>query len=92
MSPSSFREVSRARCTTFLKALEDMKALQLEFNALGGASYIPADADPIWTGYDMTRSQYLAMLTAMGQMLTAFDGTTLSASSTRQGDLYKGKV
>lgn len=90
--PSTFRENSRSRLSAFLKIAEDMVSLQTEFNALGGTGYIPVQTDPIWTGYDMTRTEYLAMLTALGQFITLYQGGSVGADATRPTALYKGKV
>lgn len=90
--PQTFRENSRARITTFLKIAEDMVSLQTEFNALGGVGYIPAQGDPIWLSYDMTRVEYLAALTALGQFITFYQGGAVSVDATRPAALYKGKV
>lgn len=90
--PSTFRENSRARLTAYLKAMEDMVSLQTEFNADGGTAFIPVQGDPIWSGYDLTRTQYMAMLTALGQLITVYQGGSITADAARPAALYLGKV
>lgn len=90
--PSTFRENSRARLTAFLKIAEDMVSLQTEYVADGGSAFIPAANDPIWTTYDMTRVEYMAMLTALGQFISFYQGGAVGADATRPTALYKGKV
>lgn len=90
--PSTFRENSRARITAYLKAMEDMVSLQTEFNADGGAAFFPAQGDIMWTGYDLTRTQYMAALTAIGQVIAVYQGGSASTDSTRPTALYLAKV
>lgn len=89
---STFRENSRARLNAFLKVAEDMVSLQTEYIADGGSTFIPLQTDPIWTGYDMTRTEYMALLTALGQFITFYQGGSAPADATRPTALYKGKV
>jgi hypothetical protein len=91
---SAFINTSRARISAFLKALEDIDALQREFTADGGFPFVDEfefKGEGTST-YDMTQAEYHAMLIAAGQMIQAFDGAALAASATRTGDLYKGKL
>lgn len=90
--PATFRENSRARLTAGLKAMEDLVSLQTEFNAIGGAGFIPPQTDPIWNGYDLTRTQYIAALTALGQFITVYQGGSATADATRPTALYLAKV
>jgi hypothetical protein len=92
--PSSFINTSRARTTAFLVAMEDIVALRGEYLSLGGATFTSQFdfAGENTSTYDMTEAQYNAMLAALDQFVTAFNGGTIPASATRQGDLYKGKV
>lgn len=91
--PTSFRENSRARLAVGLKSLEELVSLRTEYLALlaGNANFIPPAADPIWTGYDMTRVQYVAMLTALDQLITVYQGGAATADATRPTALYFGK-
>jgi hypothetical protein len=93
-TPQNFRENSRARLTAGLKAMEDMVSLRTEYNALlaGNANFIPPQADPIWTNYDMTRVQFMAMLVALDQTITCHQGGAVPADATRPTALYVGKV
>ena len=90
--PQTFRENSRARLSAYLKVMEDMVSLQTEFNAIGGVGFIPAQGDAIWTSYDMTRVQYIAMLTALGQVITVYQGGSATTDATRPTALYLGRV
>jgi len=97
---SAFVNTARARTSSFLKVMEDMVSLQTEFNALGGTAFtntfdflgeVPAGGGPAST-YDMTEAEFTAMLTALGQMITVYQGGTVAADAARPGKLYKGKV
>jgi hypothetical protein len=92
--PSSFINTSRARTTAFLVAMEDIVALRTEYISLGGAAFTNTFefAGEGTSTYDMTEAQYNAMLAALDQFVTAFNGGTIGASASRQGDLYKGKI
>lgn len=91
---SSFINTSRARTTAFLKLMEDILALQLEFNADGGATFTNTfdfNGENAST-YDMSQTEYLAMLTTLGEFITVFNGGAVGVNANRQRDLYKGKV
>jgi hypothetical protein len=91
---SSFVNTSRSRLTAYLKVMEDMVSLQTEFNALGGVTFTNTfdfNAENAST-YDMTQAEYTAMLTALGQVITVYQGGAASLDATRPAALYKGKV
>jgi hypothetical protein len=91
---SSFVNRSRARMSAFLELMEDMVALQLEFNALGGVTFTNTFdfAGENASTYDMTQAEYTAMLTAIGEFITVYQGGTAPVRAARTGDMYKGKV
>lgn len=91
---SSFVNTSRARLTAYLKAMEDMVSLQTEFNALGGTAFtnlFDFNGENAST-YDLTQTEYNAMLTALGQVITVYQGGSAPIDATRPTALYKGKV
>jgi hypothetical protein len=91
---SSFVNTSRARVTAFLKVMEDMVALQAEFNADGGVTFTNTfdfNGENSST-YDMTQAEYNNMLVAIGELITFFQGGSASARATRTADFYKGKA
>lgn len=93
-NPAAFINTARSRVTRYLKDMEDMKALQTEFNAMGGTTFtnlFDFNGENAST-YDITQAEFNAMLTAIGQLITVFDGGSITASATRQGDLYKAKA
>jgi hypothetical protein len=96
----SFIGTTRSRITAIIRALEDAKSLQAEFNALGGVTFTntydfggetPAGGGSPST-YDMTQADFIAGLVALGRLITAFDGGAVTASASALGDLYKAKV
>lgn len=92
--PSSFVNTTRSRNTAFIKLAEDMIALQAEFNADGGTAFTNLFdfAGENASTYDMTQAEFNAMLTAIGEFITFFQGGAVSARAARTGDFYKGKV
>jgi len=91
---SSFINTSRNRVTAFLKAMEDMVSLQTEFNSLGGTTFTNGfdfNGENSST-YDMTQAEYNSMLTAIGEVISVYQGGSASVNAARTGALYKGKV
>lgn len=91
---SSFVNTTRNRVTAFLKAMEDIIAVQTEFTALGGTGFTNTFdfGGENASTYDMTETEFNAMLTALGQIITAYQNGSLTANANRQRDLYRGKV
>lgn len=94
--PSSFVNTTRARITAILKSAEDAKALETEFNALGGVTFsnlfdFAGEGTPVST-YDMTQAEFNAALVVVGEFNTFMAGGAVSARATRAGDFYKAKV
>lgn len=91
---SSFVNTARARVSAFLKAKEDMEALQREFNADGGVTFTNTfdfSAENSST-YDMTQAEFNSMLTVIGEFITFVQGGSAPVRATREADFYKGKV
>ena len=92
--PSAFINTSRARATAFLNVAEDMVSLQAEFNAVGGTAFTNTFdfAGEGTSTYDMTQAEYNAMLIAIGEFITFYQGGSASVHAARTGDFYKGKL
>jgi hypothetical protein len=91
---SSFIGTTRSRITAIIRAMEDAKSLQSEFNAVGGTAFTNTYdfGGENASTYDLTQAEFNAALTALGRLITAFEGGAVSASAPALGDLYKAKV
>lgn len=90
----AFVGTTRSRITAFLRAMEDIVSLQAEFNADGGVAFsnlfdfLGENAST----YDLTQAEFTAALTALGQLITVYQGGAVSADANRPAALYKAKV
>ena len=90
----SFIGTSRNRMTAIIRAMEDAISLQAEFTAVGGVGFTNSFdfSGENASTYDLTQTEYNAALTALGRLITAFNGGSVTTSASALGDLYKAKV
>lgn len=90
----SFIGTTRNRIAAIIRALEDAKSLQSEFNAIGGVTFTNTFdfGGENASTYDMTQVEFNAALVALGRLITAFDGGAVASSASALGDLYKAKA
>jgi len=91
---ASFVNTTRSRVTAYLKAMEDIVALQGEFNADGGFTFTDTFdfSGENASTYDMTQTEFHNMVAAVGQLITVFQGGAVTADATRPAALYKAKL